>query len=113
MLLRKLGHIYSDEVVIVVKGKSARALASSVFRRLAGPRSRSQPIVLISSLFFKGENPFPVVLHADNDPALLHRFVVQRLDESADLRVRQPQRRTVTNKLSWMHLANNGHNYGD
>src|SRR5262245_26465559 len=58
-------------------------------------KQEQQLMAFISSLFLKEENPFPVVLHADNDPALLCRFVVQGLGESADLRVRQPQRRTV------------------
>ena len=51
--------------------------------RMAHDRSR---IILISSLFLKGENPFPVVPHADNDPALLHRFVVQANGQNIQMR---------------------------
>ena len=44
----------------------------------------------ITQLIAKGKNPFPVVLHANDEPALLHRLVVQRLGEGADFGVGQP-----------------------
>src|SRR5271157_1004062 len=42
---------------------------------------------------FEGKDDFPVVLHADDEPAILLRLVVKRLGEGADLGVRQ--------SLSW------------
>src|SRR5215472_3892082 len=41
------------------------------------------------------KNASPVILHADHVPTVLHRFVVQRLGEGADLGVGQALRRTV------------------
>src|SRR5438128_252869 len=41
------------------------------------------------------EDALPVVLHADDGPAFLLRFVIERLREDADLGVRQPLGRTV------------------
>src|SRR5271168_282589 len=46
-------------------------------------------------LLLKSENALPVVLHADDDPALLRGLVAQCLGEGADLGVGQPQRGTV------------------
>ena len=40
-------------------------------------------------LFLEGENAFPIVLHADDDPAILLCLIVERLGEDAHLRVRQ------------------------
>src|SRR5215471_13813709 len=41
------------------------------------------------------EDPLPVLLHADDGPALLPRLVVQRLGERADSAGRQPGGRAV------------------
>jgi hypothetical protein len=41
------------------------------------------------------EDPLPVVLHADDCPAVLLRFIIQRLSERADLRVGKSLRRSV------------------
>src|SRR5271166_3764877 len=40
-------------------------------------------------LVLKGENTLPVVLHADDDPAILLCLIVERLGEGPDPRVRQ------------------------
>src|ERR1043166_897198 len=40
------------------------------------------------SLFLEREDPLPIVLHADHDPALLLRLGHQRVREGADLRLR-------------------------
>jgi hypothetical protein len=37
----------------------------------------------------------PVVLHADDEPAVLLCFIVEGLGEGADLGVWKPQRRTI------------------
>src|SRR5262245_39174945 len=44
---------------------------------------------------FEREDALPVVLHADHIPAVLLRFVIQRLREGADLGHGQPLRRAV------------------
>ena len=43
-------------------------------------------------LFSERKDAFPIVLHADDVPAVLLCFVVERLGESSDLGVRQPLR---------------------
>src|SRR4029078_13271029 len=40
---------------------------------------------------FEPEDALPVLLHADHGPAVLLRFVVERLGKCADLGVRQPR----------------------
>src|SRR5208337_4578320 len=44
---------------------------------------------------FEREDALPVVLHADDEPAVLLRLVVERLRERADLRVGQPLSRPI------------------
>src|SRR5664279_3758109 len=53
------------------------------------------PTSAIVGSFFPGENPLPVVLHADDEPALRLGFVVQCLSEGADLGIRQSLGRAV------------------
>src|SRR5262249_4584322 len=44
---------------------------------------------------FEREDTLPVVLHANDSPAVLLRLVVERLRKGADLRIRKSLRRTV------------------
>src|SRR5215813_13414305 len=53
------------------------------------------PQCLCHGTILKGENTIPVVLHTDDEPALLFCLVVQGLCEGADFRVRQAQGRTI------------------
>src|SRR5262245_53570728 len=53
---------------------------STLFPPPAQPR-------LASSSFIEGEDTLPVVLHADHDPAVLLRLVVERLRKGANLGV--------------------------
>ena len=41
----------------------------------------------VLGLFLKRKNPFPIVLHADDDPAVLLRLGHERVTERADLRL--------------------------
>src|SRR6516225_5536946 len=43
----------------------------------------------------KGKDALPIVLHADDGPAVLLRLVVERLSKGADLRIGKSLRRTV------------------
>src|SRR5262249_59692984 len=51
--------------------------------------------IISNASLFEREDALPVVLHADHDPTLLLRLVVERRGEGADLGVGQPARRTV------------------
>ena len=50
----------------------------------------SLPRPACSALLLEREDPFPVVLHADDCPALFLRLVVQRLGEGADPGIGEP-----------------------
>src|SRR5882757_1917491 len=49
----------------------------------------------LHSLALKGKDRLPIVLHADDRPAVLHRLVIERLRERPDFRVGQPFSGTV------------------
>jgi len=42
------------------------------------------------SFVVKSKNLLPIIFHADDDPVVLLRLVVQRLRERADLRIGEP-----------------------
>jgi hypothetical protein len=44
---------------------------------------------------FEGKDPLPIVLHADDSPAVLSRLVVECRSEGAELAVAQAASRTV------------------
>src|SRR5262245_42474687 len=46
-------------------------------------------------LLFESEDAFPIVLHADHDPALFFCFIVKCLRECSDFGVRQPLRWSI------------------
>src|SRR3984957_12930298 len=56
-------------------------------RYLAGVNARTRRLNDGLWISFERENSLPVVLHADHRPAALHRLVVKRLREGADLAV--------------------------
>src|SRR5271166_2037497 len=72
-------------------GNTTRIASGNPSARIHGQRG----IRRFMALFLEGEDTVPVILHADNGPSLLHRLVVQRLGEGADLGVGQPQRGSV------------------
>src|SRR5262245_13816111 len=63
--------------------------------RLTGGRGWEFQSLRDEGLRLEREDPLPVVLHADDDPALLRGLVVERLREGADLAVRQSLGRAV------------------
>ena len=54
------------------------------------PYSRLFLLAPMTALLLESEDPFPIVLHADDRPTILLRLVVERLGESADLGFLQP-----------------------
>src|SRR5690349_2505470 len=53
------------------------------------------PSARTAAPLFERKNSLPVVLHADDSPAVLLRLIVKRLRKSADLRIGKPLRRTI------------------
>ena len=53
-------------------------------------RDQGMPWSFHDACTFPIEDGLPVILHADDEPAILLRLVMQRLGEGADLGVRQP-----------------------
>src|SRR4030095_17062826 len=63
---------------------------------IRGTRTPRSPVSATGTFaLLERKDAFPVVLHADDGPALLLCFVVEGLRESADFRVAQSLRRAV------------------
>src|SRR5262249_46445239 len=71
-----------------LRGCRAPAKAERLERLSAVQASRPTPASLPS--LFEGEDPLPVILHADDDPAALLRLVIERLREDPHLSAAQP-----------------------
>ena len=59
---------------------------------ICGRRNLFEPT---HSYALKRENHFPIILHADDNPAVLFRLVIERLGERADFRVGQSLSRAI------------------
>src|SRR6266481_1485565 len=64
-------------------------------RRSANLQATNSTLCPAHSFVLKRKDYLPIILHADDHPAVLLRLVVERLRERADFRVRQPFSGTV------------------